>query len=80
MFRHSQLLPPLFGALVLVSGCEQATDTVTSTGGDVEILSGHRVVEGLRRLAKVQREPPASGSPWQESHCMGRKTRLAEDG
>ncbi|WP_428100027.1 hypothetical protein [Candidatus Rariloculus sp.] len=40
MFRHSQLLPPLFGALVLVSGCEQATDTVTSTGGDVEILSG----------------------------------------
>lgn len=40
MNGHLRLLPGLLGALVLIAGCEQAANTATSTGDDVEILPG----------------------------------------
>ena len=39
MYGHSQLLAALFGALLLVAGCDQAGNTATSAGDDVEIVS-----------------------------------------
>lgn len=39
MYRHSQLLAALSGALLLVAGCDPAGNPATATGGDGEILS-----------------------------------------
>ena len=40
MYRNSALFAALFGALLAVAGCDQAGNTATSAGDDVDILSG----------------------------------------
>ncbi len=38
MNGHLRLLPGIFGALALLTGCEQAANTAASTGDDIEVL------------------------------------------
>lgn len=40
MYRHSQLLAALFGALLWVAGCDRAGNSAMSAADDVEIHSG----------------------------------------
>ncbi len=40
MYRNSALFAALFGALLVVAGCDQAGNTAASAGDDVDILSG----------------------------------------
>ena len=40
MYRNSGLFAALFGALLVVAGCDQAGNTAASAGDDVDILSG----------------------------------------